>query len=440
MLTVLVVDDDQASRHTTRALLESAGYFVREAVSLADALGVLRGAQIDLILSDVRMESDDDGLKLAQIVRLEKPVLPIVLYSGAPRVDHAVTATRLGVLDYLSLPLDPDLVVDVVARAIDRNARQMDSQTTHNIVAIHPKTCAVVEWAKRLGPTDIGILLLGETGTGKELMARLVHDCSPRRHGPFVAVNCAAVPNDLFEAEFFGHSKGAFTGAVTDRIGLIQEAHRGTLFLDEIAEMPLPMQAGLLRVLENGELRRIGETRSHKVDIRVIAATNRDLPEEIAKKRFRLDLYFRLKVGTCEIPPLRERIDDLDGLIALWLPEISKRFGRSVCQLEPSAVSVLRRHSWPGNVRELRHVLEVSVALASSKFVSECDIQSVLDASAGTIPSRKGGENGGSTDERQNLMRVLAENHWKLGRTAMQLGISRSTLWRKLKLYGIRTD
>jgi transcriptional regulator with PAS, ATPase and Fis domain len=293
----------------------------------------------------------------------------------------------------------------------------------------------IVEWIERVGPTNASALITGETGTGKELVARALHQVSPRHTAHFVALNCAAIPESLLETELFGHRKGAFTGAVSDKEGVFEAAHRGTLFLDEIGDLPLPMQASLLRTLDGGEVRRVGDTRTRRVDVRIVAATNRSLRQDISEGRFRDDLFYRLAMAYVELPPLRERLEDIEALITHWLPGVSQRWHKQVTGVTLGALDLLRAYPWPGNVRELHNVLQRSVSVASGQLVSERDVSEALyDAGRAAIAK--------PADSRipQDVRRILAaldEHNWNHSKAARSLGISRSTLWRRLVRYGL---
>lgn len=296
------------------------------------------------------------------------------------------------------------------------------------LVAASPEMRTVLEWARRVGATDLAVLLLGESGVGKELVAHAVHDASGRHQAAFVPVNCGAFAEPLLATELFGHRRGAFTGAVADRMGLLEQAHRGTLFLDEVGEMSPQMQVALLRFLEDGEVRRVGDTRGRPMDVRVIAATNRPLDDDVGRGRFRTDLYYRLGVATCTVPPLRDRPADLEALVERWVPEIAAQLAPAVREVTGGARARLRKHAWPGNVRELRNVLERAVLLARESRVDTAEVTRAIEDMA--IPASGAGAEPG---ERERLLAALNHHHWKLGPTAAALGMSRTTLWRRMR-------
>ena len=290
----------------------------------------------------------------------------------------------------------------------------------------------VMAWVRSASATKMTVLLLGESGVGKELVAHAVHDASDRRQAAFVPVNCGAFAEPLLATELFGHRRGTFTGAVADRMGLLEQAHRGTLFLDEVAEMSPAMQVALLRFLEDGEVRRVGDTRGRPMDVRVIAATNRPLEDDVSRGRFRSDLYYRLSVATCIVPPLRDRPEDLEALVKRWVPEITAQLAPAVREVTRGARARLRKHAWPGNVRELRNVLQRAVLLAKGSRVDVAEVTRAIEDMA--IPASGADADPG---ERERLLAALNHHHWKLGPTAAALGMSRTTLWRRMKELGL---
>ena len=293
----------------------------------------------------------------------------------------------------------------------------------------------IVEWIDRVGPAKACALVSGETGTGKELVARGLHQASARASERFVPVNCSAIAETLVETELFGHRRGAFTGATSDKEGVFEAAHRGTLFLDEIGDLPFSMQGRLLRCLENGEVRRVGETRTRHVDVRVIAATNRTLREEVSKGRFREDLYHRLVVARQNVPPLRERLEDLDALVEHWLPGVSRQWNRRVVGVTPGARDLLRAHSWSGNARELRNVLERSVSASSGVLLTEREISEALSDSVDSESIKP--PDISLPDDARRLFAALDAHHWNRTKAARALGINRTTLWRWLGRHGL---
>lgn len=445
MPRVLLVDDRPENRQALGALLTAEGYQVQEAAGVSDAVARIRALPIELVISDVRMQAEDDGLTLLRTIKSESPQLPVILYSGYARVSDAILAGKLGASDYLEFPVDPDRILHSVSSALESGRTPLSNDTLsddqraerfHDIIAASPAMRSVLGWVACIGPTELPALVTGETGTGKELVAHALHALSRRCARAFIPVNCSAIPEGLFEAELFGSRKGAFTGAVGDRRGLFEEADRGTIFLDEIGELPLAMQARLLRFLEAGEVRRLGENKTRLVDVRVIAATNRRLDDESAHGDFRADLYHRLKVAKYHLPPLRDRPEDLEPLIGFWLPRLAEKLASEVRGLSPGSLLLLRRHSWPGNVRELRNVLEHALCLAAGDLITEREIAVALDSPSSI--EEAGSRDGNSPAERDRLLAALEQHHWHVERTAQSLGINRSTLWRRLRKFGIR--
>lgn len=369
---VLVVEDEAYVRSSLVAMLASRGFESREAASVAEAIDVLARSPIDVVLSDLRMPGAD-GLELVRHLKTVDPELPIVILTGYGTVASAVQCLRAGANDYVLKPAEPDALEVILERALSsrslrREVRYLRSTMSRDasvpIGASEPWR-RVMEMVDAAASTDSTVLLVGESGTGKELLARRIHELSPRSSGPFVKVNCAAVPVEMWESEFFGHRKGSFTGADSDREGRFQLAHRGTLLLDEVGAMPAVGQAKLLRVIQDGEFDRLGDAGPTRVDVRVVASTNSDLEAEVEKGRFRADLFFRLNVLGIEVPPLRERIEDIPLLATHFVREISARRGIEPPAIPAETLARLRAYPWPGNVRELRNVLERALILYS---------------------------------------------------------------------------
>jgi DNA-binding NtrC family response regulator len=353
----------------------------------------------------------------------------VILYTGWADPAEAVRAIKFGAEDYLSLPFPPNRILDAVAGAAAKEripaTGDRQSQKATDIVANSDAMKAVLAWIDRVAPSDAPVLLLGETGTGKELMARRLHEMSLRSREPFVPVNCGGIPSGLAEAELFGHRRGAFTSANADRLGLAEEAHRGTLFLDEIGDLPIDMQVALLRFLDHGEFRRVGENRVRTADVRIVAATNRSIPEDLRSGRFRQDLFFRLSAGACRIPPLRERLEDLNEYVRLWCRRAEPSASARV--VTPDGLARLRQHDWPGNTRELANVLTRAALLRGPAAIDgETVGAALLSASFTTQPAS-------DADERTVLLRALQSNQWHRGRTAAALGMNRTTLWRRIR-------
>ncbi|HEX5628231.1 MAG TPA: sigma-54 dependent transcriptional regulator, partial [Usitatibacteraceae bacterium] len=368
---ILIVDDDASLLRLLSLRLQKEGYAVVEASGGEEALGLLEAALPDLVITDMRM-GGMDGAALFEAVHRRHPSLPVIILTAHGTIPDAVDATRRGVFGYLTKPFEARALMTEVERALSLagNATPSgDEEWREGIVTCSPMMERVLAEARLLATNDASVLLAGESGTGKELLARAIHEASARRDGPFVAVNCGAIPEALMESELFGHVKGAFTGAARDHRGLIPSASGGTLFLDEIGDMPLPLQVKLLRVLQEREVRPVGATQPVRIDVRVISATHRDLKAACAEGRFREDLYYRLNVVSLALPPLASRREDIPLLASHFLATLSARYGRTLGGFAPEAMELLVASPWRGNVRELQNVVEKCVALGTSPLV-----------------------------------------------------------------------
>jgi two-component system response regulator FlrC len=437
MARVLVVDDEEGLRSFIAEVLTGEGHHVTEAVDGQEALELLQKHGFHLILTDLKMPRLE-GMELLRHARAEQPEMEAIVLTAHGTVDTAVEAMKLGALDYLTKPLSgPDELRLVVARALER--RQLrDAQlggvgggsAPETMIAEDPAMRAVLTQLRKVAPTEATVLLSGESGTGKELAARLLHHESKRRDRPFIAVNCAALSSGLLESEMFGHEKGAFTGATGRRRGRFELSDGGTLFLDEVGELALDLQAKLLRVLQERRLERVGGTRLLEVDVRVIAATNRELSEEMHAGRFREDLFHRLSVFPVRLPPLRERPADIEPLAAHLLQIIDAQVGKPGLRLSESTMRVLRAYAWPGNVRELSNVLERAAILAERFEIGPDDL--LLSPVAITKPHGTLKE-----IEREAIRQALAETGGHRKHAAEKLGIAERTLYDKIKEYGL---
>lgn len=443
---VLVVDDEAGMRRMLRMVLEGSGYRVAEAASGSEALTELQADRFDLILSDIRMP-DLDGLGLLQQVRQLGIDGTVIMMSAYGSIDTAVECLKNGAYDYISKPFKPDEVILTLRKAEERvrlqaenlMLRQQLSRRAGNHQIIHRSKVMerLLTLVSRVAETSSPVLITGETGTGKELVARALHRQSERAKKPFVAVNCGAIAPTLVESELFGHARGAFTGAVQQKAGLFEEADGGTLFLDEIGELPLELQPKLLRVLQEGEVRRIGETRPRKVDVRVLAATARDLNQAVADRGFRDDLFFRLAVVEIHIPPLRERREDIPLLAEHFAVGIATREGRPTPVLAPEVAEVLAARSWPGNVRELANFMERTMIFCRGEVLN-------IEALPGEMRRR---ERDPEQDyslkeaalrlEKEYIRKALAATDGNRTQAAKLLEISLRKLLYKIKEYGI---
>lgn len=435
MPSILIIEDEEIIRNSIRRLLDRNGYDTAACPSLESAIEKYRPSDFDLILSDLRLPGAP-GIDIIPHAG-ETPVIIITSYASVP---SAVDAMKRGAVDYIAKPFDHDELLHAVNRVLEeaRLRRQNAalkadlgrSYPTGAMIGKSPAMQQVFNMIRKVAPTDTTVLILGESGTGKELVARAVHEQSRRANGPLVAVNCAAIPQGLIEAELFGHERGAFTGAVGARPGLIEAADGGTLFLDELGELPLPAQAQLLRVLQEGEIRRIGASTSRKVNIRLVAATHRDLAKMVKEGKFREDLYFRIHVMEIRMPPLRERGDDLIELAHYALEKACHRLHRPPMRLSEDALAALRAYSWPGNVRELENVMERAAILNDGDVVT-AELLGLPPAEASRPPAPETTTPDLSLEE--YFREFVLQHQDKLTETelARRLGISRKTLWER---------
>jgi two-component system response regulator GlrR len=401
---ILIVDDDPTLLRLLGILLREEGFEVVAADSGEKALAQLDLGPVDLVLTDLRM-GGMDGLALFEAAHKRFPSLPVIILTAHGTIPEAVDATRRGVFGFIPKPYEHKTLLAEVQRALAHSAVAgggvyEDSQ----IITRSPVMLALLGEARMVAATDASVLVLGPTGAGKELLAQTLHDWSPRARRPFVAINCGAIPEQLLESELFGHVKGAFTGATRDHAGLFQEAAGGMLFLDEIGDMPTPLQVKLLRVLQQREVRPIGSTRAVPVDVRVISATHRALDQEIAEKRFREDLFYRLNVVSLSLPPLAERREDIALLASHFLATLSEKYGKSVKGFAPEALELMGRAPWPGNVRQLFNAVEKCVALCQAPLVSVTLVERALDRRGEEMESL---EDARRTFERDYLVRLL---------------------------------
>lgn len=437
--SVLIVDDDAAFRFAMAKALRRGGFAVSEAGSGEEAIGVLSSEDPpDIALLDLRMKGID-GLEVLR--RCSPTPTNVIVLTGHGTVKSAVEAMRLGAFSFLEKPVDAEILKPMLRQALVERGKvepEEPSETTP-LVGTSQVMEEVREFIRTVAPTDETVLIFGETGTGKEVVARQIHAQSPRRDGPFVAMNAACVPRELFESELFGHKRGAFTGAHDARRGLFREADGGTLFIDELAELPLESQAKLLRAIETKTIRPVGESGEVDVDVRIITATNRDLWAETQAGKFREDLYFRLQVFPIFVPPLRERPSDIEALSAHLLA----RLGKGNIELEPEALALLEAYDWPGNVRELLNVLRRSSLFAILDAIDVDLVRRMIAASVfgyareSTPPSESEEPISLAEVEREHIERVLREMDGNITRAAAALGIDRRTLQRKLRSYGM---
>jgi two-component system, NtrC family, nitrogen regulation response regulator NtrX len=448
---LLLIDDEPNTLASLARAFRLAGHEATVCDNASRAAELIRNDHFDLILSDVVMPGKS-GLELLEELKQSGVKTPIVLISGQANIEMAVKATRLGALDFLEKPLTTDKLLLTVDNALklsrleDENCELRRRLGKHELVGSGAAMSKLLAQIDRVAPSETRICILGETGTGKELVARAVHEKSPRRENAFVTLNCAAVPAELIESELFGHEKGAFTGAAGRHIGKFEQAEGGTLFLDEIGDMPLAMQAKLLRVLEEGEVERVGGDKPIKVNVRVIVATHRNLEDLVKKNEFRADLFHRIYVFPLVLPPLRERPEDLPALVAHFAGQVAKQNGWKEKVFSNEAIAELRRYSWPGNIRELRNVVERLVLLSTEGSVTEEDVRLALPAadSMSLSASGPGAPAGQGTleqrteaFEREVLLAEIRRHNFHMTNVARALGLERSHLYKKCQQLGI---
>ncbi len=451
---ILIADDEKGIRAALGQLLEYEGYEVRAVGNATDAITEYARWRADLVFMDVKM-AGIDGLEALKRIRELDAAAVVVMISGHGTIQTAVEATQLGAYDFLEKPLDTDRVLLTVRNALhtanlrEENNRLRESiESRYEIVGKSFAIRALIEKVERVAPTPARVLITGENGTGKELVARAIHRLSGRggSGAGFVEVNCAAIPSELIESELFGHVKGSFTGAIADRAGKFEQADGGTLFLDEIADMSLSAQAKVLRVLEDGVVTRIGGAKPVSVDVRVIAATNKNLESEITEGRFREDLYYRLDVVPLSVPALRERREDIPLLLAHFVALLSSREGMTPRTIAPDAVERLTSHDWPGNVRELRNTVERLLILATGNTITAADVDRLVgqrpaeQTSIGSLADCATFEEFKDSAERSFLLAKLRENEWNVSETARILDMPRSNLYKKIERYGLTRE
>jgi two-component system nitrogen regulation response regulator NtrX len=452
-LRILIVDDEKGIRDALRQLLEYEGYEVRSAANAADGLTEYERFRPHLVFMDVKM-AGIDGLEALKRLRTIDPQAVVVMISGHGTIQTAVEATQLGAYEFLEKPLDTDRVLVTLRNALehlelrDENARLKQTiESRFEIVGKSYAIRALTDKIEKVAATPARVLITGENGTGKELVARAIHRQSPRAKKPFIEVNCAAIPGELIESELFGHMKGSFTGAVQDRAGKFEQADGGTLFLDEIGDMSLNAQAKVLRVLQDNVITRIGGAKTISVDVRVLAATNKRLEEEIEAGRFREDLYYRLNVVPIAVPPLRERREDIPLLVAYFVTTLSEREGVIPRTINPDAVECLGEFDWPGNVRELRNTIERLLILANGPRITVADVERLVGRRAGTETAGLGAltqlrtfEEFKRAAEEAFLVTKLREFDWNVSETARALDMPRSNLYKKIERYGLTRE
>ena len=453
-MNILVVDDELGLRHTLTLILQAEGHTVRAANDGAAGLEKLGEAPADLIICDVRMPGLD-GLAFLEKYKEMGGTALVIMMSAYGDDDAAVEAIRRGAYDFIAKPFRADQVLLVLRKAIEREGLRREVAQLHQeisalraptgIVGRSPTLASALALADKVARHPSTVLITGESGTGKELVARHIHRQSPRASAAFVAVNCGAIPETLLESELFGHARGAFTGATADRDGLFADADGGTLFLDELGELPVPLQVKLLRALQEGEVRRVGDNAARRVDVRVVAATSRDLEAEVAEGRFRADLYYRVNVMRIHLPPLRERAEDVPELVRHFIDRFNARLGLRVTGASAAAMRALMEYPWPGNVRELENVVERAMVLADHDRIDVAQLPALSPASSGDVPDL--GDGAAALDlsvkrrtdalERVLIREALARTQGNRTRAAKLLDLSHRALLYKIREYGI---
>ena len=452
MPVIIVIDDEQRQRGILKTILEDEGYEVHEAPSAEKGLELISTFSPDVVLTDLKM-GGISGLQLLDVLPDEAIKPAVIIMTAYGTISSAVEAMKKGAFDYLSKPLDKDSIVLTVQKAAERMQLIRDNARLRNalyekfsmdgIVGRSRRMQEVLEVARKVAPTTVTVLIYGESGTGKELIARAVHYNSLRKSGPFTPINCAAIPDNLIESELFGYEPGAFTGASHRKIGLFELSNKGTLFLDEIGELPLLTQTKLLRVLQDKEIRRLGGNNSVKIDVRILAATNKDLEREVAAGKFREDLYYRLRVVTVELPSLKERQEDIPLLTGFFINKYNLEFGKRVKGVSESALRALKEYHWPGNIRQLESVIERAVLMCDHAVVSHDDIRGDLKLPGG----------GGAFDmelpdeginfeelEKALIKKAMAKANNVAAKAARLLGMSYKTFWYRLEKFGINAS
>jgi two-component system nitrogen regulation response regulator NtrX len=449
MASILIADDEKSIRKTLREILEFESYKVDEAEDGQKALEMIKENDYDVVLLDIKMPKMD-GMEVLSLAMQDSPDTPIIMISGHGTVENAVEATKKGAFDFISKPPDLNRLLITIRNAMDKANLVTETKVlkrkvtkTREIIGESPAIAKIKETIDRVAPTDARVLVTGENGTGKELVARWIHEKSSRAQNPLVEVNCAAIPGELIESELFGHEKGAFTSAIKTRIGKFEQANGGTLFLDEIADMSLSAQAKVLRALQENRITRVGGDKDILVDVRVIAATNKDLLQEVEAGRFRIDLYHRLSVILIHVPSLNERRDDVPLLAEKFVREVCEDYGVPKKIITPKALEELRSMNWSGNIRELRNVMERLVILSPQKITEDEVRFFVTNTKAKDTPTDLFEQFDKFQDFKEHIERLFIEHKlkkfaWNVSKTSEVLDIQRSHLYNKIEKYDLR--
>lgn len=449
MNTILIIDDEEKIRTLLSRIISLEGFEVSQASDLKNAKKRLEMSEFDVVISDVKLP-DGNGVEFSKIIKEKHPATEVILLTAYGNIPDGVQAIKNGAFDYITKGDDNNKIIPLVYKAVEKVAlnkrviqleKQLgDKLSFDNIIGKSKTIRAAIESAKKVAVTDATVLLTGETGTGKEVFAQAIHNASKRTKQNFIAINCSAFSKELLENELFGHKAGAFTGAVKDAKGIFEEANNGTVFLDEIGEMPLDLQAKLLRVLESGEFLKVGDNRPTKINVRIIAATNRDLPTEIENGNFREDLYYRINIFNIQLPPLRERVIDIEDLAKFFLTKFSQKAGKKISVISPDYLEALKLHPWKGNIRELRNIIERSIILSDNE---ELKVESLpTEFQPSTINQKPSTKTLSAFElasaEKIHIQKVLNYTNGNKTKTAELLGIALTTLYRKIEEYQIR--
>jgi DNA-binding NtrC family response regulator len=454
MNKILIVDDELNMRLVLQAMLKKEGYAVTTASNGMEALKILQSDQMDIVVTDLKMPKLDGMGLLDEIIR-DYPSIPVIIITAHGTIATAVDALKKGAFDYITKPFEQDELKHVIQKAVktrrldeDEALLNPDDIDRYGIIGSSDRITEIFETIKRVAPTTTTILITGETGTGKELIARAIHRNSPRKNNPFIKINCAAIPESLMESELFGYEKGAFTGAVTKKQGRFELAHKGTLFLDEVGELPKDMQVKLLQVIQEQEFERVGGLQTIKVDVRLITATNRNLLQDVKDGRFREDLYYRLNVIPAHLPSLRERKEDIPVLVNFFIEKFNKKLDKSVKYIDEKVTNLLIQYAWPGNIRELENLVERMILMARGDTIVFADLPSELKTAIESDSTGQSGirqkpfkdimKNHMEDIEKQVIISVLEECGNNVTRAAKQLGLSRKGLQLKMMKYKLR--
>ncbi|MEW6116387.1 MAG: sigma-54 dependent transcriptional regulator [Nitrospirota bacterium] len=450
MAVIIVIDDEYRQRDILKTILEDEGYEVHTASSAEEGLKHIETLRPDVVITDLKM-GGMSGVQLLEALPEDAVKPAVIIMTAYGTIFSAVEAMKKGAFDYLTKPLEKDSIVLIVKKAVERmqlvkeNIRLQDALyqkfKMEGIVGGSKRMQEVVELAKKVTPASVTVLIYGESGTGKELIARAIHYNSPRKTAPFVAINCAAIPDNLIESELFGYEPGAFTGATHRKPGLFESSDKGTIFLDEIGDLPQLTQTKILRVLQDKEVRRLGGKGSIKVDVRIIAATNKDLEKEVAAGRFREDLYYRLKVVTLEIPPLRERKEDIPGLVNFFIEKYNKEFGKRIRGASDSVLKALLEYHWPGNIRQLESIIERAVLISDTPVIALNDIRSELRLSQdkGVLDLEIPDEGINFEElEKELIKKAMHKANNVAAKAARLLGMTYKTFWYRLEKFGLQ--